>query len=183
MEFSFLTYQFSFLFFFFSFFLLFLLYAFFCVFYFIPSPYHQTSSLCFHSPGPRVSYSCNTVSPAAAAAAAVLCAQASQILASSPLRSPSVYCTPVFDPLRNLNLITNQENYFLSLYSRNCNLYSLKFYVLNSSAARFFFLLLLSFSASKGGYTLVTLPRIVTPYRDSVDGTRDRVMYQKLVTP
>jgi len=24
----------------------------------------------------------------------------------------------------------------------------------------------------KGGYTLVTLPRIVTPYRDTVDGTR-----------
>jgi len=34
----------------------------------------------------------------------------------------------------------------------------------------------------KGGYTLVTLPRIVTPYRDSVDGTRDRVTYQTLVT-
>ena len=34
----------------------------------------------------------------------------------------------------------------------------------------------------KGGYTLVTLPRIVTPYRDSVDETRDRVTYQKLVT-
>jgi hypothetical protein len=34
----------------------------------------------------------------------------------------------------------------------------------------------------KGGYTLVTLPRIVTPYRDSVDGTRDRVTYQKLFT-
>jgi hypothetical protein len=33
----------------------------------------------------------------------------------------------------------------------------------------------------KGGYTLVTLPRIVTPYRDSVDGTRDRVTCQKLV--
>jgi len=32
----------------------------------------------------------------------------------------------------------------------------------------------------KGGYTFVTLPRIVTPYRDSVDGTRDRVTYQKL---
>jgi hypothetical protein len=32
------------------------------------------------------------------------------------------------------------------------------------------------------GYTLVTLPRIVPPYRDSVDGTRDRVTYQKLVT-
>ena len=36
--------------------------------------------------------------------------------------------------------------------------------------------------AAKGGYTLVTLPHIVTPYRDSVDGTRDRVTYQKLVT-
>ena len=35
----------------------------------------------------------------------------------------------------------------------------------------------------KGGYTLVTLPRIVTPYRDSVDETRDRVTYRKLVTP
>ena len=38
------------------------------------------------------------------------------------------------------------------------------------------------FFAFKGGYTLVTLPRIVTPYRDSVDGTRDRITYQKLVT-
>jgi hypothetical protein len=37
-------------------------------------------------------------------------------------------------------------------------------------------------SECKGGYTLVTLPRIVTPYRDSVDRTRDRVTYQKLVT-
>jgi len=37
-------------------------------------------------------------------------------------------------------------------------------------------------TASKGGSTLVTLPRIVTPYCDSVDGTRDRVTYQKLVT-
>jgi len=34
----------------------------------------------------------------------------------------------------------------------------------------------------KGGYTLVTLPLIVTPYRDSVDGTRDRVTCQKLAT-
>ena len=34
----------------------------------------------------------------------------------------------------------------------------------------------------KGESTLVTLPRIVTPYRDSVDGTRTRVTYQKLVT-
>jgi len=34
----------------------------------------------------------------------------------------------------------------------------------------------------KGGYTLVTLLRIVTPYRDSVDRTRDHVTYQKLVT-
>jgi hypothetical protein len=34
----------------------------------------------------------------------------------------------------------------------------------------------------EAGYTLVTLPRIVTPYRDSVDGTRDRVTYQKLDT-
>jgi hypothetical protein len=31
---------------------------------------------------------------------------------------------------------------------------------------------------SKGRYTLVTLPRIVTPYRDSVDGTSERVTYQ-----
>jgi hypothetical protein len=37
-------------------------------------------------------------------------------------------------------------------------------------------------SYSKGGYTRVTLPRIVTPYRDSVDGTPARVTYQKLVT-
>jgi hypothetical protein len=34
----------------------------------------------------------------------------------------------------------------------------------------------------KVGYTLVTLPRTVTPYRDSVDETRGRVTYQKLVT-
>jgi hypothetical protein len=27
----------------------------------------------------------------------------------------------------------------------------------------------------------VTLPRAVTPYRDSVHGTRDRVTYQKMV--
>ena len=33
-----------------------------------------------------------------------------------------------------------------------------------------------------GRSTLVTLPRIVTPYRDSADGTRARVTYQKLVT-
>jgi hypothetical protein len=37
-------------------------------------------------------------------------------------------------------------------------------------------------STPKGGYTIVTLPRTVTPYRDSVDGTRDHVTYQKLVT-
>jgi len=35
---------------------------------------------------------------------------------------------------------------------------------------------------AKAGSTLVTLPRNVTPYRDSVEGTRDRVTYQKLVT-
>ena len=34
----------------------------------------------------------------------------------------------------------------------------------------------------RGGYALVTLPRTVTPYRESVDETRARVMYQKLVT-
>jgi hypothetical protein len=34
----------------------------------------------------------------------------------------------------------------------------------------------------KGGYTRVTLPRIVTPYLYSVGGTRGRVTYQKLVT-
>ena len=39
-----------------------------------------------------------------------------------------------------------------------------------------------TFCPFKGGYTLVTLPRIVTPYRDSVDGTRTRLTYQKLVT-
>jgi len=36
-------------------------------------------------------------------------------------------------------------------------------------------------SNPNGGYTLVTLPRIVTPYRDSVDETRAPVTYQKLV--
>ena len=36
--------------------------------------------------------------------------------------------------------------------------------------------------STEGGYTLVTLPRIVTQNRDSVDGSRDRVTYQKLVT-
>jgi len=34
----------------------------------------------------------------------------------------------------------------------------------------------------KDGHTLVTLPRILTPYRDSVDETRACVTYQKLVT-
>jgi hypothetical protein len=34
----------------------------------------------------------------------------------------------------------------------------------------------------KGGYTLVTLPHAVTPYCESVDGTRDHVTYEKLVT-
>jgi hypothetical protein len=32
-----------------------------------------------------------------------------------------------------------------------------------------------------GAHTLVTLPRIVTPYRDSVNGTRERITYQKLL--
>jgi len=35
---------------------------------------------------------------------------------------------------------------------------------------------------SKGGSTLLWLLRTVTPHRDSVDGTRDHVTYQKLVT-
>ena len=34
----------------------------------------------------------------------------------------------------------------------------------------------------KSGSILVTLPRIVTPYRDNVGETHDRVTYQKLVT-
>ena len=34
---------------------------------------------------------------------------------------------------------------------------------------------------SNGRYTLVTLPRNVTPYRDSVDGTCVHVTYQKFV--
>jgi len=33
-----------------------------------------------------------------------------------------------------------------------------------------------------GGYTLVMLPRIVTPYCDGMDKTRARVTYRKLVT-
>jgi hypothetical protein len=33
----------------------------------------------------------------------------------------------------------------------------------------------------KGGYIFVTLSLIVALYRDSVDGTRDRVTFQKLV--
>jgi hypothetical protein len=41
--------------------------------------------------------------------------------------------------------------------------------------------LLNHFQLFNGGYTLVTLPRIVTPYRDSVDGTWARVTYVKLV--
>jgi glycosyltransferase A (GT-A) superfamily protein (DUF2064 family) len=35
---------------------------------------------------------------------------------------------------------------------------------------------------SIGGYTLVTLRHIVTLYHESVDGTRDHITYQKLVT-
>jgi hypothetical protein len=34
----------------------------------------------------------------------------------------------------------------------------------------------------EGEFTLVMLPRTVTLYRDSVNGTRDHVTYQKLVT-
>jgi hypothetical protein len=34
-----------------------------------------------------------------------------------------------------------------------------------------------TYKDSKGEYTLVTLPRVVTPYRDSVDETRVRVTY------
>ena len=37
-------------------------------------------------------------------------------------------------------------------------------------------------ATTKGGSTLVTLPRTLKPCRDSVDGTRDHVTYQKLVT-
>jgi hypothetical protein len=33
----------------------------------------------------------------------------------------------------------------------------------------------------KGGYTLLTFPHTITPYRDIVDGTRDHVTYQKLI--
>jgi hypothetical protein len=39
-----------------------------------------------------------------------------------------------------------------------------------------------SISVFKSEYTLVMLPRIVIPYRDSADGTRKHVTYQKLVT-
>jgi len=37
-------------------------------------------------------------------------------------------------------------------------------------------------SDTKSRSTLVTLPRNVTPYRDSVNGARDRLTFQKLVT-
>ena len=40
----------------------------------------------------------------------------------------------------------------------------------------------LSCSNLYGRYTLVTLPRNVTPYRDSVDGNCNHVTYKKLVT-
>jgi hypothetical protein len=40
----------------------------------------------------------------------------------------------------------------------------------------------LSAAHHKSGYILETLPRIVTPYRDSVDEICDHVTYQKLVT-
>jgi hypothetical protein len=36
--------------------------------------------------------------------------------------------------------------------------------------------------SSKNVNVIVTLPRTVTPYRDSVSGTRDYVTYQNLVT-
>ena len=53
--------------------------------------------------------------------------------------------------------------------------------ILLSHANFFFFHLLIRLHSLvlKGGYTLVTLRRAVTPYRDSVDGTRDHVTYQK----
>jgi hypothetical protein len=38
------------------------------------------------------------------------------------------------------------------------------------------------FREPKSGYTLVTVPRTVTPYRENVGGTRYHVTYQKLVT-
>jgi hypothetical protein len=38
------------------------------------------------------------------------------------------------------------------------------------------------YNTHKGGYTLVTLPRTVTPYHESMDGISDHVTYQKLVT-
>jgi hypothetical protein len=41
-------------------------------------------------------------------------------------------------------------------------------------------LMLAGTGMSKGGYTHVTLPRTVTPYRESVDGIRDHLTYQKL---
>jgi hypothetical protein len=40
----------------------------------------------------------------------------------------------------------------------------------------------LTFLIFKGGDTLVTLSRVLTAYRDSVDVTRDHETYQKLVT-
>jgi len=39
----------------------------------------------------------------------------------------------------------------------------------------------LFYKLCKGEYTLVTLPRSIILYRDSVDGTCDRVTYQKSV--
>jgi len=53
-----------------------------------------------------------------------------------------------------------------TLLNNNCNFNLIDRYSLSVN---------LTLLQCKGGSTLVTLPRIVTPYRDSVDGTRGRV--------
>ena len=86
---------------------------------------------------------------------------------------PTLYlCVCIY--LRTNSDLCHLQHKLIGFYNRDekCSLRGTN-WVFKQSSLRFVF---------KGGSTLVTLPLIVTPYRDSVDGTRVRVTYQKLVT-
>ena len=77
--------------------------------------------------------------------------------------------------LRNKDRVSSAER--LKPLKTKINLHYIYIYILHSS-----YVAEDTACPHKGGYTLVTSPRVITPYRDSVDGTRDRVTYQKVVT-
>jgi len=76
----------------------------------------------------------------------------------------------------SLSEITNHGTFKFLKISFRTLAHSSRSHAFHSTKSHFYTI------AYKSGYTLVTLPRTVTPYRDSVDGSRDRVTYQKLVT-